>query len=75
MSKLTLGVDPEVVALAKQYAKNHGTSVSEMVQTYLSTVARPKGSGRDSPVLRTLRGVLRKASIEDYRKHLSDKYR
>jgi hypothetical protein len=75
MPKLTLSVDAEVVALAKRYAKAHGVSVSGLVQAYLSAVARPGASERDSPMLRTLRGTLKKARPEDYKKHLSRKYR
>jgi len=31
MHKLTLGMDPEVIALAKKQAKEHGISVSKMI--------------------------------------------
>jgi antitoxin component of RelBE/YafQ-DinJ toxin-antitoxin module len=75
MSKLTLSVDAEVVARAKRYAKQHGVSVSEMVQTYLSAVTRPAVSATDTPVLRALRGTLKSGSREHYRKYISAKYR
>ena len=75
MSKLTLSVDPEVVARAKSYARKRGLSVSEMVEGYLSAIARPAAAGSDWPILRALRGTLKKGKIEDYRRHLVDKYR
>jgi hypothetical protein len=76
MAKLTLSVDDQVVSGAKQYAKLRGVSVSQMVETYLAAVAEthPSSAG-DSPVLRSVRGILKKADIEDYRRHLATKYR
>jgi hypothetical protein len=76
MSKLTLSVDSRVVSQAKRYAKQQGVSVSEMVETYLAAVVDPPTPAkRDAPILRSLRGSLKKADIADYRKHLAAKYR
>jgi hypothetical protein len=76
MSKLTLSVDARVVSRAKRYAKQRGVSVSEMVEAYLAAVAEPPSStSGDAPILRSLRGSLNRADIEDYRKHLAAKYR
>ena len=76
MSKLTLSVDPEIVSSAKRYARQHGTSVSRMVETYLGAVSKPvRTNGKDTPALNLLRGILEKADIEDYRRHLASKYR
>jgi len=76
MAKLTLSVDQRVVSRAKQYAKLRGVSVSEMVETYLMAVAEPpsQASGAAS-ILRSVRGVLKNADIEGYRKHLAAKYK
>jgi hypothetical protein len=76
MAKLTLSVDDEVISSAKRYAKEHGTSVSEMVEGYLAAVARPGSAAiRATPILRSLRGSLNRANLKDYRKHLTAKYR
>jgi hypothetical protein len=76
VAKLTLSVDNRVVSRAKQYAKLRGVSVSEMVEAYLEAVAKPASPvPRSAPVLRSLRGILRKADIGEYRKHLAAKYR
>ena len=75
MSKLTLSVDPAVVARAKRYATRHGVSVSKLVQAYLSDLAEPPVPREEPPVLRSLRGTLRRADVRDYRKHLRAKYR
>lgn len=75
MSKLTLSVDDQVVSSAKRYAKHHGLSVSEMVEAYLAAVAiTASPADRDAPILRSVRGSLKKAEIKEYRKHLAIKY-
>ncbi|MBZ5618661.1 MAG: DUF6364 family protein [Acidobacteriia bacterium] len=76
MAKLTLSVDEGVVLRAKQYAKLRGVSVSEMVEAYLAAVAEPPAPAPDAvPVLRSVRGVLKNADLDDYHKHLAAKYR
>ena len=76
MAKLTLSVDNRVVSRAKQYAKSRGVSVSHMVETYLASVVEPKqAAGGATPVLDSIRGILKKANGDDYRKHLATKYR
>jgi hypothetical protein len=84
MSKLTLSVDPEVVARAKKYAKRNHTSVSQMVETYLSVVSAPEKQTRRSensnlpPITRSLLGIVKDEGLdyrEEYRKHLAEKYR
>lgn len=76
MSKLTLSVDPDVVLRAKRYAKLRGVSISEMVETYLAAVAGPATqTDRDAPVLRSLRGSLKNADPNEYKRHLDAKYR
>jgi hypothetical protein len=80
-SKLTLSVNPAVVARARRYARKRGVSISRMVEAYLASVAElaepARGAAEDElpPVLRSLRGTLQKADQEDYQKYLSEKYR
>jgi antitoxin component of RelBE/YafQ-DinJ toxin-antitoxin module len=76
MAKLTLSVDDGVVSRAKQYAKLQGVSVSEMVESYLAAVAKPTSPSQpDAPVLRSIRGILKHADVDNYRKYLAHKYR
>jgi hypothetical protein len=76
MAKLTLSVDDRVVTKAKRYAKLQGVSVSEMVESYLSAVADPTSAiTLETPILRSLRGSLKKADVEEYRRYLTAKYR
>jgi hypothetical protein len=79
MQKLTLSVDRGVVDAAKRYARARGTSVSRLVESMLRLVStRP--ADRDEaaappPVLRRLRGSLKRGAVSDYRRHLERKYR
>jgi hypothetical protein len=76
MAKLTLSVDGRVISSAKQYAKRRGVSISEMVEAYLAAVADPPSPARGAtPVLRSVRGILKNADLNDYRKYLATKYR
>lgn len=76
MAKLTLSVDDNVVSRAKQYAKSHGVSVSQMVETYLGAVTDPpKVRKTNTPILDSIRGILKNADIADYHKYLESKYR
>jgi hypothetical protein len=76
MAKLTLSVDDGVVSRANQYAKQRGVSVSEMVEAYLAAVAEPPSPATAAAsILRSVRGVLKNADIDQYRKHLAEKYR
>ncbi len=75
MSKSTLSVSKPVAERAKRYAKRQGTSVSKLVEDYLSAVTEPPEIPDEPPVLRSLRGMLKRGSRADYRRHLAEKYR
>ena len=74
--KLTLNVDQNVAERARRLAKRRGISLSKMVEGYLAAVTEPAGAPAtmDTPVLRSLRGSLRSAEVDGYRKHLVAKY-
>ena len=73
MSKLTLSVDSEIAEQAKTYAREHSTSVSELVESYLSALSSfPKPP--DTPMVKHLRGLLSAGSRDNYRDYLSNKY-
>ena len=79
MAKLTLNVDPAVVARAKRVAASRGTSVSRMVESMLHLVASGRdASGAVPPVLAKLRGSLAgpKGAVKvDYLAYLEKKHR
>ena len=72
--KLTLSVDPAVVAAAKRYAAEAGTSVSRLVEDYLSAIVAEPLPATEPPVLARLRGSLQGHDLADYRDHLVRKY-
>ncbi len=63
-------VDDAILARAERYAKLHRISLSKMVETYLAGVVDSR-----TPVLDSVRGVLKKGDVKDYRHHLVAKYR
>jgi hypothetical protein len=79
MSKLTLSVDGAVVARAKRYARKRGTSLSRLVEQYLSLVSNAQGGAEEplTPVLRQLRNDLKGVRLDrsDYYRYLERKYR
>lgn len=75
MPKLTLSIDAAVVKRAKRYAKSRRVSVSKLVEDYLALVSKSFQTPADTPVLRSLRGTLRRANVRAYGRHLERKYR
>lgn len=73
--KLTLSVEATVIERAKRFARERGTSVSRMVESYLELVSRAPGSRPEPPVLRRLRSSLKGVRVETYHRHLREKYR
>lgn len=57
MTKLTLSMEPQLVAEAKRYAGARGVSVSGLVADFLSALTAPEATP-DAPVLARLRGSL-----------------
>lgn len=74
-TKLTLRINARLVEQAKQFASQHDTSVSQLVETFFQDLARREGSHSDTPVLDQLMGILpEQVDFEDYYDHLVEKY-
>ena len=73
-TKHTRSIDPEVIAAARRFAAEHGTSVSRLVESFLDTVTRTQQAASETPILARLRGSLRDADTADYRERLARKY-
>lgn len=74
-TKLTLTIEKEVIEVAKEYAKDKGQSLSEMVENYfkLITVDKRKGELKQlSPKVRELRGVITAEAGVDYQQVLTE---
>ncbi len=72
--KLTLSVDAQVIERARRYSREHNTSISQLVTTYLRQLDAPSDR-ESSPLVRRLRGFLPSdVSLEDYRQHLEKRH-
>jgi hypothetical protein len=74
-SKLTLSIDADVIEAAKDYAAATGTSVSQLVEDYLTAITVPAERTKQPPILTRLRGSMQKVDVDDYREHVHKKYR
>ena len=74
-TKLTVRVPRHLLANAKRYAQAHQTTLTELITTYLQQIPSESEVLNHAPVVRRLTGLLSSdVSIEDYKKHLEDKY-
>ena len=73
-TKLTLSVESAVVERAKRFSRRNQTTVSDLVQEFLSSLEDSEQGA--TPVVSRLRGVLPpSASRDEYREHLEAKHR
>ncbi len=74
-TKLTLTIEKEIIEIAKEYAKEKGQSLSEMVENYFKfvTVKRKKIKEKQlSPRVRKLRGIIKTEGNLEYKKILTE---
>ncbi|MDR2313024.1 MAG: DUF6364 family protein [Spirochaetaceae bacterium] len=74
LAKLTLTIDHTVIGRAKEYARSHNTSVSDLVETYLDRISgkeRPAPAAPDSPLVDSMTGVVPDDG-RDYRELLDE---
>ncbi|HNT55200.1 MAG TPA: DUF6364 family protein [Anaerolineaceae bacterium] len=74
-TKLTVRVPRHLLANAKRYAQAHQTTLTELISTYLQQIPSESEVLNHAPVVRRLTGLLSSdVSVDDYKKHLEDKY-
>lgn len=77
-TKLTLRLDDRLIAQAKDYARDTGKSLSQIVAEYFSAItSRDQPDCTETPTVAGLRGVLKDAGlvgVRDYHAHLEDKH-
>jgi hypothetical protein len=74
-TKLTIRIERATLERAKQYARQHGTSLTRLVTTHLERLGAHDGVADGAPVTRRLSGVLPPdASLQDYREHIERKH-
>lgn len=74
-TKLTLTIEKEVIEIAKEYAKEKGQSLSEMVENYFKLVTVNKRKVKEkqlSPKVRKLRGIIKADDSFDYKQILTE---
>lgn len=74
-TKLTLTIEKEVIKIAKEYAKEKGQSLSEIVENYfkLITVNRRKIKPKElSPKVQKLRGIIKVNENFNYKQSLTE---
>ena len=70
-TKLTLTIDDSVIAMAKNYAKQTGKSLSDIVENYLmSLTSKEKKEEEISPRIMNLVGAVKLPKDFDYKKEL-----
>jgi len=79
-TKLTLRLEEGLVQRAKSFAKKTGKSVSRIVADYFTVLERPPKRDKSvswPPLVRSLKGILRRARVDekDYRRHREERYR
>lgn len=79
-TKLTLKLDSHIIEEAKHYAKESNTSLSKLIENYLSAITsdRPK-KRKVNPIIESLTGIITLDEKKDYResytKYLIKKYK
>ena len=74
-TKLTLTLEKEVIETAKEYAKEKGQSLSELVENYfkLITMNRREIKSKElSPRIQRLRGIIKTKENLDYKQILQE---
>ena len=72
-SKLTLKLDTEVIARAKQYAKRKKISLSRLIESYLDAISSDEVEvTKTTPLVERLSGVIDLPEDFDYRSERDD---
>ncbi len=74
-TKLTLTIEKEVIEIAKEYAKDKGQSLSEMVENYFKVLTSGRAVINEkqlSPKVRKLRGIIKIENNLNYKEILTE---
>ncbi|MBS9766652.1 MAG: hypothetical protein KGV44_03810 [Flavobacteriaceae bacterium] len=74
-TKLTLTIEKDIINITKEYAKEKGQSLSELVENYfkLITIKRREIKPKElSPKVKKLRGILKTEENFNYKKTLTE---
>ena len=74
-TKLTLTIEEEVIRIAKEYAKEKGQSLSDLVENYFKLITNNRRQIEPeqlSPRVKRLRGIIKMDDELDYKKILEE---
>jgi len=79
-AKLTLKLNSDIIEEAKIYAKESNTSLSKLIENYLSAITAKNSKRRKvNPIVKSLTGIITLDDKKDYResytKYLIKKYK
>lgn len=78
MTTMTLDLPENVLHSAQDYAKEHGTSLAQLIAEYVVRLSSQVRSEQQElpPITKSLIGVLRETSVDegDYHAYLEEKY-
>jgi hypothetical protein len=73
-TKLTVRVPRDLLENIKRYAVQNNTTLTNLIEAYLRRIPTQQ-SLADAPIVRRLSGILPPGvTVQDYRKHLEEKY-
>lgn len=73
-TKLTVRVPRDLLENVKRYATQHDTTLTALIEAYLRRIPAQYPMEK-APIVRRLSGTLSSdISIQDYKKHLEEKY-
>jgi len=78
-TKLTLNLNKQIIESAKDYARNHKTSLSQLIENYLSSLTKKEEKEtKVSPLVKSLTGIIPNEQENDYKQeyyeYLNKKY-
>ncbi len=77
-TKLTLRLDDRLISGAKDYAKNAGKSLSQIVAEFFTAITSPdQAQFEPTPTVSKLRGILKNTEVDgarDYHAYLEEKH-
>lgn len=73
--KLTVRVDERWIEAAKNYAREHDTSLSRLISEFLKAIASSHEGSDAGPILRRLTAILPSdVARDEHREHLANKH-
>jgi hypothetical protein len=73
-TKLTVRVPRALLENVKRYAANNHTTLTALIEAYLRHIPA-QAPVDEAPIVRRLSGILSSdVSVDDYKKHLDEKY-